>query len=77
MSNKLRTYLVSGYLTISVTAEIKAHSKKEARECAADLSVPSLCHQCARAGNSDDGCWELNGFDDPPEDAVQDIEEIE
>jgi len=76
MSNKLRTYLVSGYLTISATAEIKAHSKKEARERAGDLSVPSLCHQCAGSGNVDEGCWKLNGFDDPPEDAVQDIEEI-
>ena len=72
--DKVKTYLVSGYLTISVTAEIKARSTKEARELAGDLSAPSLCHQCDGAGG--EGCWQLNGFDDPPDDAVQDIEEL-
>ena len=72
--DKVKTYLVSGYLTISVTAEIRARSKKEARELAEDLSVPSLCHQCDGAGGKD--CWQLNGFDDPPKDVVQDMEEL-
>lgn len=74
MADKMKTYYVSGYLTISVTAEIQARNKKEAREKAGDLSAPGLCHQCDNAGG--EGCWQLNGFDDPPDDAVQEIEEL-
>jgi hypothetical protein len=71
MSN---TYYVSGYLTISVFKEIQAKNEKEARKKAEELCAPGLCHQCAGAGSEDPGQWELNDFDDPPDDAVQCVE---
>lgn len=67
-------YLVHGYLTISVFATVKAKNEAEAREKAGALDTPSLCHQCEDAGSGADGTWELNGFDDPPKDAVVSIE---
>ena len=66
-------YLVSGYLTISVRKVIEAYDEDAARAAAEDLAAPSLCHQCSSAGG--DGEWELNDFDDPPEDCIQDISE--
>lgn len=66
-------YRVSGYLTISAFALVEAGSEKEAREKAGDLGCPSLCYQCSEAGG-DEQTWQLSGFDDPPEDAVQDVE---
>lgn len=68
-------YLACGYLTISVMAEIEAESEKEAREKASILGAPGLCHQCDHAGDGID-TWKLNGFDDPPNDAIQYVEEI-
>lgn len=65
------SYVVSGYLTISVVKTVRASSRDEARKIAECLAAPSLCHQCSSAGEHDDGVWELNGFDDPPDDAVQ------
>lgn len=67
-------YHVAGYLTISVFKVVEASSEKEAREKAENLSCPSLCHQCDGAGDDDPDAWTLNGFDDPPEDAVKDVE---
>lgn len=72
----MSTYLVSGYLTISVSKLIQAKSKAEARRRAGELSAPSLCHQCSCAGKDDEQAWELNGFDDPPEDAVREVEKL-
>ena len=69
-----RKFRIYGYLTISVTAEIEAPNRSQAKILARDLAPPTLCHQCDGAGG--DGCWTLNGFDDPPDDAVQDVEEI-
>lgn len=66
-------YNISGYLTISAFAVVEADSEEEARAKAEQLATPSLCHQCADAGGGDD-TWQLNGFDDPPEDAVQYVE---
>lgn len=66
-------YRVSGYLTISVTADIEAANEDEAKKKASSLGAPGLCHSCENAGGSA-GEWELNGFDDPPEDAVQHVE---
>lgn len=67
-------YLVSGYLTISVFKVVEAESEAAARRYAEEsLSPPSLCHQCSSAGDGE-GTWELNGFDDPPEDVVQSVE---
>ncbi len=67
-------YIVSGYLTISVCAEIEADSEAEAKTKAEALDTPPLCHQCDGSGG--EGCWTLNGFDDPPVDAVQDVEPV-
>lgn len=67
-----KVYRLSGYLTVSCVADIEANSEEEAREKAAQLSCPSLCHQCEDAGGDPD-TWQLNGFDDPPEDAVHDV----
>jgi hypothetical protein len=67
-----KTYIVSGYLTIGVVKEIEASSESEARTKAGALGVPGLCHQCSGAGGT--GEWELNGFDDPPDDCVQHVE---
>lgn len=66
-------YRISGYLTVSANAIVEAKDEAEARRKAADLACPSLCHQCEYAGG-DEGMWRLNGFDDPPEDAVQYVE---
>jgi hypothetical protein len=71
-----REYIVSGYLTIGVSKIIRARSKKHARELAQDLNSPRLCYQCASAGEEDDDCWELNGFDEPPDDCVRDVEVV-
>lgn len=66
-------YRVSGYLTISVTKDIEADSEDGARALAQALQAPSLCHQCSDSGSDDADSWELNGFDDPPEDSVNDV----
>lgn len=72
------TYEVAGYLTISVAKTIEANSLEEALNKAHSLAAPTLCHQCSSAGQDDD-TWELNGFDDPPYDAVMYVngEEVE
>ena len=69
-------YRVWGYLTMSAYAEVEAGSEREAREKADQLGCPSLCHQCASAGGDGD-TWQLNEFDDPPNDAVQEVELID
>lgn len=69
-------FIVHGYLTISVVKNITARNKKEAHQKAEDLSPPGLCHQCSSAGEHDDGTWELNGFDDPPDDTVREITKV-
>ena len=69
-------FIVSGYLTISVTKEIEARDADDAEERAGYLQAPPLCYQCNRAGRYDADTWELNGFDDPPEDCVQHVEEV-
>ena len=71
-----RVYRVSGYLTISVVKDVTARSEAEARRKAEDLQAPSLCWQCSSAGEGSDDVWELNGFDDVPEDCIQDVEEV-
>ena len=70
-------YLVSGYLTISACAVVEAENKEEAKEKALQLGTPTLCYQCCNTGHDCDSEWGLNGFDDPPKDAVQDVEEME
>jgi hypothetical protein len=69
-------YRVWGYLTMGAYAEVEAENETEAREKAGQLGTPSLCHQCADAGGGD-GTWQLNEFDDPPDDAVQEVELID
>lgn len=69
-----REYVVSGYLTISVTKTLRARSKAHARKLAEELRAPGLCYQCSSAGEDSSDEWELNGFDDPPDDCVQDVE---
>lgn len=75
-TEELHEYSVSGYLTISVVKTIMARDEDDAREKAEALTAPGLCHQCASAGGSDEDEWELNGFDDPPDDVVQNIEKV-
>lgn len=70
-------YRVSGYLTISVTKVVEAESEEQAKQKALELCCPSLCHQCDGAGDDDPDAWTLNGFDDPPEDAVNHVEEVD
>jgi len=41
-------YLVQGTITISVSVEVEARSKKEAFDKAAEMPMASLCHQCSR-----------------------------
>lgn len=67
-------FQVSGYLTISVVKTVTARNAAHARKIAQGLAAPSLCWQCESAGESDPEAWELNGFDDPPDDAVRHIE---
>jgi hypothetical protein len=69
-----RAYVVSGYLTISVVKTIRAKDKRAARKKAESLAVPSLCYQCSSAGEDEDDTWELNGFDDPPNDCVRNVD---
>ena len=69
----MRTYQVYGYLTISVAKTIQAKSKADAKRKAEFLQAPSLCHQCSDAGVGREDVWELNGFDDPPEDCVKEV----
>jgi hypothetical protein len=69
-------FLVSGYLTVSVFAVIEAATPEEAKAKAENLAAPSLCHACENAGGGDHE-WTLNGFDDPPEDAVHDVQEAD
>jgi len=69
-----KRYVVNGYLTISVYKVIEAKNKAEARRKAECLAAPSLCNQCSSAGEGADEEWELNEWDDPPEDAIKHIE---
>jgi hypothetical protein len=71
-----RVYRVYGYLTISVVKDIKATSEDDARKKAEDLSAPSLCWQCSSAGEGQSDVWELNEFDEVPDDCVKDVEEL-
>ena len=66
-------YTVYGYLTISVVATVRARSEDDARKKAGALYPPALCHQCSSAGGHEMGAWTLNGWDDVPEDAIQQI----
>jgi len=61
-------YLVSGYLTATVSVEIEAEHELQARELAEDLSPPMLCHQCN--GDVVEGQWTFAGWDDAPDDVV-------
>ena len=70
----MANYLVFGYLTVTVSARVEAGSEAEARRKALELSSPSLCHQCSCAGSNDPHSWTMEGFDDTPEDAVQEVE---
>lgn len=71
-------YIVSGYLTVSVCAEVDAASPDEAKEKAMGLGAPSLCHHCSEAGGDHD-TWQINGGLDgcPPDDCVQDVTEAD
>ncbi len=71
-----REYTVAGYLTIGVSQTVMASSREEALAKAEALSAPNLCHQCSEAGG-DEGTWQLNGFDDPPDDACLYIDDEE
>ena len=70
------TYIVDGYLTISVTAEINAENNKEARKKAKNLTPPNLCHQCDGGGDNNAGEWTLNGWDEPPDDCIHDVRKV-
>jgi len=70
-----KRFIVSGYLTISVSKEIEAASAEEAKEKAQGLVTPSLCWQCESAGRDHDETWILNGFDDTPDDCVLEVVE--
>lgn len=51
-------YLVTGYITISVSVEVEADSPKAARALARDAPMMTLCGQCAH------GCpdeWSTSG----------------
>ena len=69
----MSTFQVYGYLTITVYKEIEANSEEEAREKALCLAPPELCYHCSRAGCNDGGEWQLDGWDDPPDDVIQEI----
>jgi hypothetical protein len=64
---KERKFQVSAVVTISLWAEVEAKSAEEAKEKAQELSMPSLCHQCA--GGGEDGVWGNSGeFDGEAQD---------
>lgn len=69
-----KKYIVSGYLTITVTKVIEADDEAAARAFAQHLAPPALCHQCASAGEHDADAWQLDGFDDPPDDVIQHVQ---
>lgn len=58
-----KKYRVSGWVSISVTAEVEAENEEGAKEAFLELQAPSLCWQCSEAGG-EDGTFQLNGFDD-------------
>lgn len=76
MSEKKR-YRVVGYLTISVTGVVEATSVADAKEKARSLGTPMLGQCCSAAGAEHEELWTLNGFDDPPEDGVNEAYEEE
>jgi hypothetical protein len=43
----MKKYLVTGAITISVSVEVEARSKREAFDKAAERPMASLCHQCS------------------------------
>ncbi|MCZ6870532.1 MAG: hypothetical protein O7G84_13605 [Gammaproteobacteria bacterium] len=65
-------YIVSGYISCSIVAEIEASSEADARKKADDLGTP-IVHTDYHS-NISDGDWHFNEFDDPPDDAVQHVE---
>jgi len=56
-------YAVSGWVSMSVWAEVEAEDEEGAKEAFLELQAPGLCWQCSGAGGSD-GTFQLNGFDD-------------
>lgn len=43
----MKTYRFTASVTISVEAEVRATSKREALEAVRDLPIKRLCHECA------------------------------
>lgn len=56
----MRKYTVSAEVTISIWTIVEAASPEEAKEMAAERSMPSLCHQCAGSEGADEE-WRTSG----------------
>lgn len=68
-------FMIYGYVTASVLAEVEAKDVEEARRKAEDLSPPSV--HTDHHVNLANGHWHYNEFDDPPDDAVQEVEQLD
>jgi hypothetical protein len=55
----MKRYRVVGQMTITVMTEVKASSKREAREIARNRDVMGPCHHCASADASEK--WVTSG----------------
>lgn len=64
MKKTKKKWLVSGWASMSVNAEVEAATEEEAKELFLGLSAPSLCHQCSDKGGEDGETFQLNGWDD-------------
>jgi hypothetical protein len=57
----MHKYRVHGAVTVSVFKTIYADTPEEAIAAAAELAMPSFCHQCERTGHGDPETWQFNG----------------
>jgi hypothetical protein len=55
----MKTYIVTGTVTVSVRTTVQARSPEEAKEKAFENNLPTLCYQCA--SNDGIGEWSLSG----------------
>jgi len=64
-------YTVYGYVTASVVATVEAENEADARLKASELDTPT--ENPNWHPDLADGAWHFNGWDDPPDDVIQEV----
>jgi hypothetical protein len=69
----MKKYLVTGVITISVSVEVEARSKREAFDKAAEMPMAGLCHQCGSQHAAEWSPSSLDGDVDMEEAEIQEL----